>query len=74
MPRHVPEALQNPARHVSKPVNIEARGGPRSQEAPERRFRLAKRRPRVPRKCPRDTQEAAKRDQEPAKRAPKPAK
>ena len=74
MPRHVPEAVQNPVRHVSKPVKIEVRGGPRSQEAPKRRFRLAKRRPRVPRKCPRDTQEAAKRDQEPAKSASKPAK
>ena len=74
MPRHVPKALENPARHVSKPVKIEVRGGPGSQEAPSRRFRLAKRRPRVLRKCPRDTQEAAKRDQEPAKSAPKPAK
>ena len=74
MPRHVPAAFQNPVRRVSKPVKIEVRGGPGSQEAPERRFRLAKRCPRVLRKCPRDTQEAAKRDQEPAKRAPKPAK
>ena len=74
MPRHVPEALQNPAQHVSKPVKIEVRGGPGSQEAHERLFRLAKRRPRVPRKCLRDSQEAAKRDQEPAKSAPKPAK
>ena len=74
MPRHVPEAVQNPVPHVSKPVKIEVRGVPGSQEAPERRFRFAKRRPRVPRKYPRDTQEAAKRDQEPAKRVPKPAK
>ena len=74
MLRHVPEALQNPAQHASKPSKIEARDGPGSQDAAERHLRLAKRRPRVPKKRPRDTQEAPKRDQEPPKSAPKPAK
>ena len=68
------EALPNPAQHASKPSKIEARGGPESQDALKRRFRLAKRRPRGPKKRPRDTQEASKKDPEPPKSAPKLAK
>ena len=74
MLRHVPEALQNQARPVSKSSKIKARGGLGSQDAPERRLRLAKRRPRVPKKRPGDTKEAPKRDQELPKSAPKLAK
>ena len=70
VPKHAPEALQNPARHVPKPPKIEARGTPGSQHAP----RSAPDQPGAPKKCPRGAQEAPKRSQEPPKSAQKPAK
>ena len=60
MPKHAPEAFQNPARHVPKPSKIEARSALGRRNAPKRRQKSAKRRPRgsktrprAPKKCPR---------------------
>ena len=66
MPKHAPETIQNPARHVPNPSKIEARGVPGSQNASNRRLRPAKRRPRAPKRW----QEQPRRAQE----WPKPSK
>ena len=74
MPKHGPQGLQNPARHVPEPSKIEAWSAPGSQNVPKIHPRPTKRRPRAPKKRPRCAQGAPKRGQKPPKSSLKLAK
>ena len=74
MPKHAPEAFQNPVQHVPKPFKIEAWDGPGNPNAAMKLHRAAKRQPRASKKCPRDAQEPPKRGQKASKSEQKLAK
>ena len=71
MPKHAPEALQNPARHPPKPSKIEARATPGRQNAPKTCPRAARRHPGAPKIRPRSAQELPRGRPRAAKRCPR---